>query len=63
MATLANKVTVFPIRRAMPLSSPAPTARLIITVLPIARPTIITVTMCISWLPMAIAEITSAPLN
>ncbi len=33
------------------------------TVVPMARPTIITVTMCITWLPMETAVMLPAPSN
>ena len=58
-----KRVQEFPIFFAVKRLSFDPMLWLIITVLPIARPTIITVTMCINWLPTDTAVITSAPLN
>ena len=61
-AAAANRVTEFPTLRAVLGPSFAPTAWLIDTVEPIARPTMTTVSMCITWLPTATAEMVPAPL-
>ena len=58
-----NIITVLPIARFACLVSFAPAARPIITVEPIARPTIITVSICITWLPIETAVVLSTPLN
>ena len=63
IAIMMKSVIVFPITFETFLESLAPTACPISTVPPIARPTIITVNMCITWLPIETAEITFAPLN
>ena len=48
---------------AMPRRFPAPTLRPMRTVDPIAKPAITTVSMCMSWLPTATAEIEAGALN
>ena len=62
-AIIVKRETVFPIARRMPSSSSAPTKRPIMTVVPMARPTIMTVTMCMTCEPIETAEMTSAPLK
>ena len=59
----AKMETAAPIFRPASRASFAPTAFPIDTVAPIASPTIMTVSICISWEPMATAEIVEAPLN
>ena len=61
--SVMNKVIVLPTADAVFFLSPAPAALPITTVVPIASPTIITVIMCIIWLPLVIAVIASTPLN
>ncbi len=58
-----NIVTVFPTERAAFSLFPSPTARPIVTVDPIARPTSITVSMCMTWEPMETAVMLAVPLN
>ena len=58
-----KSVMVLPIAREACFLLPAPTACPIITVPPIARPTIITVSICITWLPIETAVVLSTPLN
>ena len=43
--------------------SRAPTERAIVIVVPIARPTMMTVTMYMTWLPMETAVMLAAPWN
>ena len=62
-AKTENSVTELPIKPEHSLSDPAPTDRLMHTVVPMARPTITTVSMCMTWLPTATAETAAAPLN
>ena len=52
-----------PIKPATCLLEPAPTDLLIQTVVPMASPTITTVSMCMTWLPTATADTAAAPLN
>lgn len=56
-----NSVTVFPISCAAPFRSPAPTACPMLTVVPIARPTIMTVSMCITCEPTETAVVLARP--
>ena len=56
-----NNTAVFPTARFTFSFSFAPAARPIMTVEPIASPTIITVSMCITWLPMETAVVLSTP--
>ena len=42
---------------------PAPTDLLMQTVVPMASPTITTVSICMTWLPTATADTAAAPLN
>ena len=56
-ATAMNSVMVLPTMAEVRLPSPAPTARAMDTVVPMARPTIITVSICITWLPTDTAVI------
>ena len=58
-----NRVTLLPMDKAARRRSWAPTARPIEMVAPMARPTIITVSICITWLPMDTAVISAVPLN
>ena len=58
-----NSVTVLPIAQAARARSPPPTARPIATVEPIARPTIMTVSMCITCEPIATAVMSATPRN
>lgn len=58
-----NRITVLAIAREASLVLPPPTARPIKMVEPIARPTIITVSMCIAWLPIETAVVLSTELN
>jgi hypothetical protein len=58
-----NRVIVFPMADDASSCFPAPTARPISTVAPIARPTIMTVIICITWLATETAVILSTPLN
>ena len=51
METAMNNVTVFPIALAASSFLSAPTARLMVTVAPMASPTIMTVNICMTWLP------------
>ena len=60
-ATPINKTAVFPITRETRLWSFAPMACAILTVVPIARPTIITVIMCIICEPMDTAVVLATP--
>lgn len=59
--TAINSVTVFPISCAAPFRSPAPTACPMLTVVPIARPTIMTVSMCITCEPTETAVVLARP--
>lgn len=59
--TSMNSVTVFPTQADMRFLSPAPTARPIDTVVPIASPTIMTVSMCMTWLPTETAVVDATP--
>ena len=60
---LMNSVAVLPMERAARFSRPPPTACPMDTVEPIARPTIITVSMCITWLPIDTAVVLATPSN
>ena len=60
---IINIAAVLPTAFETVFSSFAPATLPIITVEPIERPTITTVSMCIIWLPMETADIISAPLN
>lgn len=59
--TAINSVTGFPISCAAPFRSPAPTACPMLTVVPIARPTIMTVSMCITCEPAETAVVLARP--
>lgn len=61
-ANTAKNTTEAPTVFAAPRSSPAPTYLPIRTVAPMAKPTIITVSMCITWLPTATAVVVPEPL-
>ena len=41
----------------------APIAWLMVTVMPVVKPTMVTVTKCVIWLPVDTADTESAPLN
>ena len=58
-----NRVTVFPIQEATDFRSPAPTACPMETVEPMASPTIITVSMCMTWDPTDTAVVPETPSN
>ena len=60
-AVPANRVMALPMQRLALARFCAPTAWPIITVAPMARPTIITVSICITWLPMETAVVPSTP--
>ena len=60
---LKNKVTVFPIVTSTCFSFFAPVSWPMETVVPIASPTIITVIICIIWLPIETAVVLSTALN
>ena len=61
--TAINSVAVLPMMAQVLSRSFAPTARPMVTVEPMASPTIITVSMCMTWLPMETAVVLSIPLN
>ena len=58
-----KSVAVLPITSDAFFLSPAPTACPIFTVAPMASPTIITVSMCITWLPTETAVVPATPSN
>ena len=58
-----NSVTVLPIPEAAFSLSPAPTACPMETVDPMASPTIMTVSICITWEPMDTAVVLATPSN
>ena len=58
-----NRVALLPMARAAFSCSLPPTARPMAMVVPMARPTIMTVIMCITWLPMDTAVMSAVPLN
>ena len=62
-ATTMNSDTVLPITAVARLRSPPPMARPMPTVEPMASPTIITVIMCMTWLPTETAVVLAAPSN
>ncbi len=59
--TARNTVTVLPMPRAALALSCPPTAWPTYTVVPMARPTIITVSMCITWEPTDTAVVSATP--
>ena len=61
--TAMNRVTLLPTARAARSCSWPPTARPMVMVAPMASPTIMTVSMCITWLPMDTAVMSAVPLN
>ena len=63
MESSMNSVTVLPMDWFTCSRSLAPTARPIMTVVPMASPTIMTVSMCMTWLPMETAVVALTPLN
>lgn len=60
---LMKSVTVLPMAAEASSCSLAPIARPIMTVEPMASPTIMTVSMCMTWLPMETAVVLSTPPN
>ena len=62
-ATARNSRIVFPTARFFNSLSPLPTALPIRTVDPVARPTIITVTICMTWLPIDTAVVLDVGSN
>ena len=58
-----KNVTVLPIEAEAASSFPAPTLLPIVTVVPIASPTMITVSICITCPPLETAVIPSTPSN
>ena len=61
--TAMNRVTVLPMAASASRILPAPTAWPMMTVEPMASPTMITVSMCMTWLPLATAVMLSTPQN
>ena len=61
--TAMNRVTVLPMAASASRILPAPTAWPMTTVEPMASPTMITVSMCMTWLPLATAVMLSTPQN
>ena len=61
--TAIKSVTVLPTSFAAWLRSPAPMACPMLTVVPIASPTIITVSMCMTCEPMETAVVLATPSN
>ena len=58
-----KSVTVLPTARAALFSSPAPTACAMVTLVPMARPTSITVSMCMTCEPMETAVVAATGSN
>ena len=61
--TAINSVAVFPISCAARFRSPAPTACPMQTVVPIASPTIMTVSICMTCEPIETAVVLATPSN
>ena len=61
--TTVNTLTVLPMMRGSFFPSSAPTALPMVTVAPVASPTIITVSICMIWLPTETAVMMSLPQN
>lgn len=61
--TIQNKITVLPMVCEIFFLFFAPTACPMVTVVPIASPTIITVSICITWLPTETAVVLATPSN
>ena len=59
--TAMNSETVLPMTAEIFLWSWAPMARPMLTVVPMASPTIMTVIMCMTWLPTETAVVEAAP--
>ena len=59
--TTANSVTVLPVAFAASARLPAPTARAMETVVPMASPTSMTVSMCMTCEPMETAVVAATP--
>ena len=62
-ATPVKSAAELPINPAACRFEPAPTDLLMHTVVPMASPTITTVSICMTWLPTATADTVAAPLN
>ena len=58
-----KRVTVLPMLEAAIFRSDAPTAWAMDTVEPMARPTIMTVSICMTWEPMDTAVVLATPSN
>lgn len=58
-----KSVTVLPMAEAVRFLSPPPAACAMLTVAPIARPTSMTVSMCITCEPMETAVVLATPSN
>ena len=54
---------MLPVQAEARFRSPLPTAWPMLTVVPMARPTIITDSMCITWDPTATAVVLALPSN
>ena len=63
MATRVNSRMDCPIWRCTLSMRLAPIAWLMVTVAPVVRPTMVTVTRWVIWLPVDTADTESAPLN
>ena len=61
--TETKRTTVFPTACAVFLLSPAPIFCAMLTVVPMASPTIITVSMCMTWEPTETAVVLATPSN
>ena len=59
--TTAKSVTVLPVARETAARATAPTARAMETVVPMARPTSMTVSMCMTCEPMDTAVVAATP--
>ena len=63
METIIKRMTVFPMLCAACFRLPLPTACPMLTVVPMASPTIMTVSMCITCEPMETAVVLAPPSN
>ena len=63
MDTAINRITEFPISRAACFLFFPPMAWPMVTVVPMASPTIITVSICMTWLPTETAVVLATPSN
>ena len=61
--TVINRMTVFPTLCAALFWSPLPTACPMLTVVPMASPTIMTVSICMTCEPMETAVVLATPSN